>query len=107
MIIIFACVIASKLSEFSFFMEADCGIIRLHLENMWHHLLKLRYHVTTGRIIFSWSPLYKMAPNLADDIFKCIFTSEKYCVSIRISLKFVPWGTIDNRPALVQVMAYR
>ena len=47
-----------------------------------------------------------MATNLADDIFKCIFINEKFCILIRISLKFVPRGPIDNRPALVQVMAW-
>ena len=48
----------------------------------------------------------KMAANLADDIFKCIFINEIFCILIRISLKFVPMGPIDNRPALVQVMAW-
>ena len=48
-----------------------------------------------------------MATNLADSIFKCIFINEKFCISIQISLKFVPRGPVDNRPALVQVMAWR
>ena len=52
-------------------------------------------------------PLDKMAANFADDIFKCIFMNETFCISIRISLKFVPKGPIDNKPALVQVMAWR
>ena len=30
---------------------------------------------------------------------------EKFCISIKISLKFVPKGPIDNIPALVQIMA--
>ena len=30
--------------------------------------------------------------------------NEKFYISIRISLKFVPKGEINNRPALVQVM---
>ena len=47
-----------------------------------------------------------MAANLADDIFKCSFMNEKFFISIRISLKFVPRGAIDNRSALVQVMAW-
>ena len=42
-----------------------------------------------------------MATNLADDIFKCIFMNEKFCILIKISLKFVPKGPIDNNPALV------
>ena len=42
----------------------------------------------------------------ADDFFKCIFMNEKFCISIRISLKFVPNGPIDNKLPLVQVMAW-
>ena len=51
--------------------------------------------------------LAKMAANLADDIFKCISMHEKFHVSIRISIKFVHSGSIDNIPALVQIMAWR
>ena len=36
-----------------------------------------------------------------DDIFKCIFLNEKVLISIKISLKFVPKGQINNIPALV------
>ena len=32
---------------------------------------------------------------------------EKFYISIRISLKFVHEGQIDNIPALVQIMAWR
>ena len=32
----------------------------------------------------------------ADDIFRCIFVNEKFCILIKISLKFVPDGPIDN-----------
>ena len=42
-----------------------------------------------------------------DDIFKCIFYNENLWISIRISLKFVPKVPIDNKPALVQIMAWR
>ena len=41
------------------------------------------------------------------DIFKCIFLNENVWISIKISLKFVPKGTINNNPALVQIMAWR
>ena len=36
-----------------------------------------------------------------DDIFKCIFLNENVLISIKISLKFVPQGQINNIPALV------
>ena len=47
-----------------------------------------------------------MATILADKIFKCIFVNEKFCILIRISLKFVPKGPIDNNQALAQIMAW-
>ena len=36
-----------------------------------------------------------------DDIFKYIFLNENVLISIKISLKFVPKGQINNIPALV------
>ena len=42
-----------------------------------------------------------------DDIFKCIFLNKNVWISIKISLKFVPKGPINNIPALVQIMAWR
>ena len=42
-----------------------------------------------------------------DDIFKCIFLNENIQISIKISLKFVPKGQINNIPALVRIMAWR
>ena len=32
--------------------------------------------------------------------------NEKFPISIRISLKFIPKGPIDNRSALIQVMTW-
>ena len=40
-----------------------------------------------------------MAAILADNIFKCIFLNEKDKILIQISLKLVPRGPIDNKPA--------
>ena len=45
--------------------------------------------------------------HFADDIFKCIFLNENGWIPIKISLKFVPKGPINNIPALVQIMAWR
>ena len=47
-----------------------------------------------------------MAPITADDNFKCIFVNEKFCISIQISLKFVLKGSIHNKSAFGQVMAW-
>ena len=52
-------------------------------------------------------PLDKMAAFLADDIFKCIFLNENDRIPNQISLKFIPSNPIDNKPVLVQVMAWR
>ena len=48
-----------------------------------------------------------MAGILADDFFKCIFLNENDKIPIQIPLKCVPSSPIDNKPALVMVMAWR
>ena len=48
----------------------------------------------------------KMAA-IPDDIFKCIFLNENAYISVKISLKFVSKGPINNYPALVQIMVLR
>ena len=42
-----------------------------------------------------------MAATLADDTFKRKFVNENIFISIKISLKFVSKGPINNMPALV------
>ena len=42
-----------------------------------------------------------------DDILKWIFLNENLWISIKISLKFVPRGPVNNIPTLVQIMAWR
>ena len=44
--------------------------------------------------------LRQNGPHFADAIFRCISMSEKFCILITISLKFLPKGAIDNTPAL-------
>ena len=39
--------------------------------------------------------------HFTDDIFRCIFMNEKFCILIKIPLKFVHKGPIDSNPALV------
>ena len=38
---------------------------------------------------------------------KCIFLNENVLISIKISLKFIPMGPINNIPTLVHIMAWR
>ena len=52
----------------------------------------------------------RLRPNgchLADVIFKSIFLNENVWILIKISLKFVPKGRINNIPALIEIMAWR
>ena len=47
------------------------------------------------------SPSGQNGCHFTDDIFRCIFVNEKFCILIKISLKFVPKSPIDNNSALV------
>ena len=42
----------------------------------------------------------------ANDSFKCIFLNENVWIWIKMSLKFVPKGSVNNISALVQIMAW-
>ena len=44
--------------------------------------------------------------HFADDMFNCISLNENLWIPIEISLKFVPKGSINNKPALFQIMAW-
>ena len=56
-----------------------------------------------SNIINSFPPGHN-GRHFTDEIFKCIFSKEKFCILIQISLKFVPKIPIDNNSALVQIM---
>ena len=45
--------------------------------------------------------------HFADNIFSCIFMNKNVWILIKISLKFVLKGSINNIPALVQIMVWR
>ena len=45
--------------------------------------------------------------HFADDSFKYIFLNGNAWIVIRISLKFIPKGQINNFPALVEIMVWR
>ena len=67
--------------------------VRTNSSPEWYHLNSLRPRQNGRRF--------------ADDTFKHIFLNENVRISIRISLKFVPKGPINNIPAMVQIMAWR
>ena len=62
-----------------------------------------------------WCPIFKSITlrlrenglHFTDDISKCIFFNEKFWISNYISLKYFPYGLLDNMAALVQIMAWR
>ena len=66
---------------------SNCNNIMLHNES---HMPRLNS-----------SPPGQNVRRFTDDIFRCIFVNENICILIKISLKFVPKGPIDNNPALV------
>ena len=43
---------------------------------------------------------------LPEDIFKCIYLNKNFCISIEMSLKFIPKVSIDSKSALVQIRAW-
>ena len=55
---------------------------------------------------FNASPSGQNGRHFTDDIFKCVFLNEKFCILIQISQKFVPKSPIDNKWALDQVIAW-
>ena len=63
-------------------------------------------YADTGMIssTLNWSPLDKIASNLADDDLKCIFVNGNFYFDFRVSLKFIPSVPIDNRLVLSKVI---
>ena len=66
---------------------------------------KMAYHEMASHI--NVSPPGQHGRHFADNIFKRIFLNENVGIFIQFSLKVVPKGPIDNKSALVQVMACR
>ena len=64
-------------------------------------------HRASANMLLTNLPHRQNGRHFADDSFERIFLNEKFCISIRISLKVVLNGLIDNKSALVQVMAWR
>ena len=67
----------------------------------WQDVVHLTYFFEKEMAMLTHLPLNKMAAILADDISKCIFLNEKLWFLIKISLRFVTKGPIDNNPSLV------
>ena len=81
--------------------RATCAIAWFIVNHLWN--------ISHG-LCFRWFNTLRPRQNgrqFPDDIFKCIFLNENIYTSIKISLKFVPTGTIDNIPSLFQIMDWR
>ena len=63
------------------------------------------YGVTRPQCVKSLRPRQNGC-HFAENIFKYIFLNDNAWISIKISLKFVPKGPINNIPAFVQIMAW-
>ena len=65
-------------------------------------------HVEGYIFMVEWHVMmWSISAILTDDIFNCIFLNENDKIPIKISLKLVPGKPIDNKPASVQIMAWR
>ena len=58
-------------------------------------------NIAKKQLLFNSSPPGENGRLFADNILRCIFMNEKFCISTKISLKFVPKGPVDSNPALV------
>ena len=77
-----------------------CGLCYESVQHICISYNIVRYDVNS-------SPPGQNGRHFADVIFKPISLKENVEISIQISLKFVPKGPIENKSALVQVMAWR
>ena len=69
-------------------------------------LVCMKYSGFSTRMVITLRPR-QHGRHIADDTFKRIFLNENVIISIKISLKFVPKGPINNIPELFQMMAWR
>ena len=89
-------------------MKENEGDMKLESINSYHVMLNsVVTAVKSHGVHFNSLRPRQNGRHFADDTFNCIFLYENVIVSIRISLKFVLKGPIDNIPALVQIMAWR
>ena len=65
------------------------------------HRIALASFKGACRINLKLTPPGQNGRHFAADISRCIFINEKFCISIKISLKFVTKGPIDNNQVLV------
>ena len=72
-----------------------------------HNLKQCWLIISKLCVIFQLWGQEKNDHHFADDTFKRIFLNENIRISLKVSLRSVPKGPINNIPALVQIMAWR
>ena len=70
------------------------------------HSFCLCLNVLTHQVPFNTLRPKQHGCHFPEDIFKHIFLNDNIWILIKISLKFIPKGPINNIPALVQIMAW-
>ena len=63
-------------------------------------------HIHSMSYIYSYPP-EQNGRHFADNRYKLILINEKFCIFIKTSLNVLSKCPIDNKPVLVQVMAWR
>ena len=86
--------------------NAGILIIRILGTNFSEVLREIHRFSFKKNAIFITSRPRQNGCHFADDAFKCIYLNGNFRILIKISLKFVPKGPINNVPALVQIMAW-
>ena len=97
--------------SYSLFIALQTNVVCLHIWGLWIPQLCFT-RVCWHSQLACWHCFETLTPrqngrHSPDDIFKCIFLNENVWIAIKISLKFVPKGPINNIPALVQIMDWR
>ena len=84
----------------TFWLDFQLGKCRhLYMRYLWLLILWI-IHLYLAAIL-AHLPLDKIATIYVDNMFSGIFMNETLCNLIKISLKFVPKGPVDNSPTLV------
>ena len=66
----------------------------------------VKLSIDWGHLNYPWHIEIEAKWHFADNILRCIWLNENFVILTQISLKFIPKGPIDNKPALVQIMAW-
>ena len=85
---------------------ADCDITVM-VQSPRVITIQLNLSVSSAKWWFNTLRPRQNGRDFSDDIFRRFFLNKNIWIPIKISLKFVPKGSINNIPALVQIMAWR